>query len=191
MMSTNLQPQEAARQYARCLLRLHDLDPRGEQDLPECDSICGEMDRYWAKMTGIEQQRMKGLSEDLYALADQRSGVVMTEHQRHQWTEAGKTALATDDPPDADTALAFLRRPFPVEMPWSRTLFLQARCWETLGDPEVALVFMREAEQRDPDFAAPTLLLLQRTGRADEAAGQAERILARQRQRALELLIAG
>ncbi len=80
-------PDDPAREYARCLLRLHELDPRGEHDIPEADVICDVMDVAWRRMNGRQHRRMQGLSEDLYALADGGGiPVLMNPSEREEWS---------------------------------------------------------------------------------------------------------
>jgi hypothetical protein len=180
---------DAVHEYARCLLRLHELDPRGEKELPEVDQVCAEMDLHWARLTGVERSRVKGLSQDLYTLADGRKGTGMTPDQRREWRSAGRAVFPSDSSASADQALEFLRKPFPAEMPWSRVLFLQSRCWESLDDLDVALVFMQVAEQHDASLAGPVLALLYQTGRTELAREHAQHILHRESERAMEALV--
>lgn len=121
---------------------------------------------------------MKGLSQDLYALADGRQGIVMPPEDRQRWAREADAVLSSLFLGQVDLAFQFLRQPFPADLPQYAIPFLQARCWERLGENEVALVFMREAERLDPRQAACALNILERLGRTEEAAECADRIIA-------------
>jgi hypothetical protein len=148
--------------YARLLREVHTRIAQGKEDTPEAESLADQMDAPWFAMTSQEQARMRGLSADLHAL---RVGgpkrVDMFPDQLKAWREAARKAYARAEAGDADAALDFLRRPVPSNLPGNVIPFLQARCWEKLGDQETALVFMAEAERFDPDQAMPVLALLQ------------------------------
>jgi tetratricopeptide (TPR) repeat protein len=123
---------------------------------------------------------MRGLSTDLYALAEPMSSQVpMSPEELRKWQEqAAATRDALFGAGDVDAMLTFLRRPSPASVPWQMILFLRARCWQRLGDLETALVFMREAEKLDSHHALSVLTLLQELGRVQEAEQYANRIVA-------------
>jgi tetratricopeptide (TPR) repeat protein len=155
------------------------LDPRGERESAEYDAVCDQMDRPWNQMNGQERARVKGLSQDLYALADGRQGVAMSPEERQRWArQANEVLPLVSLAGEVDAVLDFLRQPFPNDIPPYTVPFLQGRCWERLDEDEVALVFMKEAEHFDPRQAVCVLLILQRLGRSAEAAESAERIVA-------------
>jgi hypothetical protein len=162
----NADPEAAAREYAALLLKLHHLDPRGENESPELDAICDQMDVPWRRLGSRERKRVKGLSQDLYALADGRQGVAMAPDEHASWAEQGKAALASDDP---DANLEHLRHPFPQSLPVGLVPFLQGRCWELLGNLEVALVFMREAAKTLPAARRASLNYLLCLGKNEQA----------------------
>jgi tetratricopeptide (TPR) repeat protein len=56
-------------------------------------------------------------------------------------------------------------------------VYLQARAYDDLGLPEVAVLFMQTAERLDPTYAPSTLTLLRRDGRMAEALDKADRLL--------------
>jgi hypothetical protein len=134
--------------YARRLRAVHALIAQGKGDTEEAEAIADEMDAPWYAMTKPEQERMGGLSCDLYALAEGGAKQVdMTPQVRNQWEQAAAVADAAFEAGDVDAALAFLRRPSPKGLPRYKIPFLQARCWERLGDADTAQVFMKEAER--------------------------------------------
>jgi hypothetical protein len=181
------EPDEAVRYYARLLLRLHELDPRGKEEAAELDDICDRMEGPWSRLNGLERKRMKGLSQDLYALADGRQGATMTIEEKRHWGQSGKEVLLAGDP---DAQLEHLRQPFPEGMPLGLIAFLQARCWEQLGDLEVALVFMQEAGRTIPTARLPALEYLRVLGRSDEARRLAELLIGDSKSRPMEVVLA-
>jgi hypothetical protein len=145
----------AVRIYTRLLREVHVLIGRGLGDSPQAESLVDEMDAPWYGMTDDEQLRMRRLSADLYALAEGGAKQVeMTDQELRAWKETAKNTLTALKLEDVDSALAFLRRPSPRQLPRYVVPFLQARCWEKLGDLETALVFMK-ATYADRVFALP------------------------------------
>ena len=145
-----------ARAYARLLLRLHELIAKGKGDDLEADAVRDQMDAPWHALTEAQQDRVGGLSEDLYALADNSPrSTKMSAEERQQW---GQQFRAAFDGGEWDQALALLRRP-PDDVPADHVAFFQADCWEHLGCPEVALRFMRSATRLDPAHAVSVLTL--------------------------------
>jgi hypothetical protein len=166
----------AVRAYSKLLLELDDLMAAGKGNGPEADEIRERMEQPWNALTEQERERVGGLSEDLYALADGGpKSVPMSEAERARWAQEARRVLADANQPEA--ALAFLRRPFPQGVPAYVIPFLQSRLWESLDDLEVSLRFMREAERHDPSQAIDVLILLEKLGRATEAEPYAKRIL--------------
>ncbi len=155
----------AALEYSRLLLELHERDPKGEVDSAALDAICDRMEGPWSRLTGREKKLMKGLSQDLYALADERKGVEMSMPARVNWEQQGRALQAADD---LVGLLEHLRRPFPAEMPKDLVWFLQARCWERLGFTDTALAFMQVASRTLPLGRLACLHYLSQLGRREE-----------------------
>jgi hypothetical protein len=146
----------AARVYGRLLLRLHDLIAKGQGDDPEADAVRDQMDAPWYAMTEAEQDRVGGLSEDLYAAAESNPrSVKMSAEERREWGQAFGAAFEAGD---WDRALVLLRRP-PDDVPADHVAYFQADCWERLGCPEIALRFMRAATRLNPERAVSVLTL--------------------------------
>jgi hypothetical protein len=185
-MPVTLKP-EAVNEYARLLLRMHELDPQGKNESPELDAICDQLEGPWSKMNGRERQRVKGLSQDLYALADGRRGVAMSVEERHAWGERAKVAFNSGDP---DAMLMHLRQPFPQGVPLGLTQFFQARCWEGWENLDVALTFMREAVNTVPAAGMTLMNYLERLQRNEEAAQLADRIVANPKSSLLDVYLA-
>ena len=57
-------------EYARALLRMHEIDPDGTAESPELDALCDEMESLWPKLVEAERAFVTRLSRDLYALTD-------------------------------------------------------------------------------------------------------------------------
>jgi tetratricopeptide (TPR) repeat protein len=149
------------------------------------------MEEPWDQMTEREQERMRGLSEDLYAIEDGGAKQVpMSPGDRASWASDARTAFAAYQDGDCDSTLAFLRRPAPEGMPRHAVPFMQARCWERLGEPDVAVVFMKESERHDPEQADSVLYLLQKAGRTAEAEEYARRIVAEPQSRPVAVYLA-
>jgi tetratricopeptide (TPR) repeat protein len=114
----------------------------------------------------------------------------MSQEQLAEWKRAVAETPVPGEAGDIDAALRLLRQPVPFGLPAHVIPFLQARCWERLGDLETALVFMKEADRLDPDQALSVLLLLQQLGQVDEIAAYAKRVIANPASPPLELYLA-
>jgi hypothetical protein len=181
----NTQPPVIA--YARLLLDMHRLIVEGKGDSEEAEALSDRMDAPWYAMTGQEQARMRGLATDLNALRDGGpKRVDMTPERFAAWKHTLMELFTPSAAGDPDAALGFLRGPIPSGLPGQVIPFLQARCWERLGDLETALVFMKEADRQDPGQALSVLVLLQQMGRADELPEYANRVIASPASRPLE-----
>jgi hypothetical protein len=144
----------AVRVYGRLLLFLHDLIAKGQGDDPEADAVRDQMDAPWYAMTEAEQERVGGLSEDLYALAENNPlSVKMSAEERRKW---GQEFGAAFEAGEWDRALLLLRSP-PDDVPPEHVAFFKADCWEHLGCPEVALRFMRSATRLNTAHAVSVL----------------------------------
>jgi tetratricopeptide (TPR) repeat protein len=177
--------------YARLTMEMHRLINDGKGDSEEAEALADKMDAPWYAMTAQEQSRMRGLSADLYAI---REGgpkrVMMTAEQRASWNRAIKEAYDRSETGDVDGFLSLLREPVPAGLPSQVIPFLQARCWDKLGDPETALVFMKEADRLDPNEAVSVLTLLQQLGRVDDLPQYADRVIDNPVSSSLELYLA-
>ena len=174
-MTPVVKSKEAAQEYARLLVKIHELDPRGENESAELDALCDELDYYGSQMSGRECGRVRGLSQDLYALVEGRQGVSMSPEERRQWSHRGQAALLSGD---ADAHLEHLRQPFPQDMQAGMIQFLQGRCWERLGNVEVAGIFMREAAKSIPTAKLSSMDYLRQLGQSNKPAEFAEGFIA-------------
>jgi tetratricopeptide (TPR) repeat protein len=175
--------------YARLLRELQRLADEGKADSQEAEAVTELMDAPWYAMTDQEQSRMRGLSADLYALRE--GGPKRTELNRVElatWQQKAKETFARSET-EPDAALNLLRQPVPSQLPPQFVPFLQARCWERLGDLETALVFMKEADRLGPDPLS-VLLLLQNLDRSEEVLIYANKVIANANSTPLELYLA-
>jgi tetratricopeptide (TPR) repeat protein len=175
-METVVEP--PVRVYARLLRDVHSLIRQGKGDTAEAESLADEMDGPWYSMSDQEQKRMRGLSQDLYAIAEGGAKQIdMSEEEAAKWREEAKATWLRKSTGDIDAALSFLRQPFPNSVPQYTIPFLQAICWRDLGDLETALIFMKESERLDPHQAIGVLHLLTELARKDEAESCARKML--------------
>src|SRR5437879_4699112 len=131
MTVLTVKTESAVRTHASLLLRLHALFVNGKEDDPEADAIRDQMDEPWYAMTEQEQERVGGLSEDLYTLAEGGAKAVpMSRVEQEQWEQEARAKLRVEEP---DGTLEFLRRAYPAGLPPFAIPFLQSRCWESIG----------------------------------------------------------
>ncbi len=150
MASVVLEPKSPALEYAKLLCELHGLFLVGKDEGDEAEAVRDQMDRPWYAMTPEQRLRMRGLSEDLYALAEGGPPrVAMDVAQLAAWRR--DVAEAVDG--DPDTALGLLRKPSPDALPRGTVARLQARCWERLGDPATAARFAAKLGTSDRALA--------------------------------------
>jgi tetratricopeptide (TPR) repeat protein len=179
MMAIAVTTEIAFRESARLLEKLHVLIANDKDDSDEAEALRAEMDPLWHAMTEEERDRIRGLSEDFYILAEGGAKQTpMAADEKARWTEEAASVLTRMlAGQDVDAALKFLRKPAPADQPRYIIPFMQARCWEQLDEEELALRFLKEAEHLDPHQAVCVLILLQKLGRNEDAAQYAERII--------------
>jgi tetratricopeptide (TPR) repeat protein len=150
------------------------------EDKPGAETLRAALGPIWHGATNPERERMRGLAEDLCALAGGGPKVIqMSSSDEAVWLkEAQAIRNLVLLGRDLDKALVFLRRPHPPiqaapdVLPW-----LQAKCWEQLGDDEAALVFYREAARLNRSNAAAVIIILEKLGRFEEAAAVGESVI--------------
>ena len=136
--------------YAALLLNRHDLIAHGKGDTEEADALRDRMDEPWYALSEESRQRVGGLSEDLYALAERGpKQVEMTAAEREHWSAEAKAAQDAYQKGDFDTVLRFLRQPSPRGLPPELVLRFRAKCWEGLGHSEIAARFVQAAGSID------------------------------------------
>jgi len=133
--------------FSQFLRNLHELIREGQGESAEADALRDQMDALWHGFSEQQQHRFSGLSEDLYSIAEGScSSVEMSPSDRKAWALELHQA---QNQRDWDKVLQLLRRP-PIEVPERTIRFFQSQCWEMLGDPETALVFMHAAASAEP-----------------------------------------
>ena len=177
-----LSTQSPASTYAQLLRAMHQLIREGKGDSEQAETLADQMDVPWRAMTAQEQSRLRGLASDLHTLSEGGpKRVDMTREQVAIWKSELSEALKCFEAGDLDPALNFLSRPVPSYLPSQLIPFLQARCWEKLGDLETALEFVKEADRFDPEELTSILALLQQLGPFDDLSKYAERVLENRR----------
>ncbi len=169
MASTELANGTPGRNLANLTLELHRLIALGKGDEAEADNLRAEMEAGWYQLTPEEQRRLNELSGDLYALEEPEDGQPMSAEERQKWLAEFRAA-------NSDRKLEFLRHP-PSGIARELVFFIQASCWDQLGYVEVALHFMKAAEQQNPEHAVSVPPYLEKLGRVAEAHSYANRIL--------------
>lgn len=192
MTTLTASAKDAFGRYVRLLQELHRLIAIQSDDSDVAEDIRTEMDSLWYSLTRVEQDRIGGLSEDLYILAEGGAKrTAMSKEEKKIWAEEAKAVLpGIFSGGDVDAALNFLRRPGPDDRPKWIVPFLQSRCWERLGQEDLAILFMKEAERLDPEQAVCVLILLEKYSRTEEALAYSERIVANPNASAAELYMA-
>lgn len=143
----------AALESARLRRQLHALFAQGKDEGEETKSVRDQMEGPWYAMTIQEQDRIRGLSADLYALAEGGPPrVAMSEQEIQTWKNELEECKNRYAQGDLDAWLAFWRKPRPDNFPPPHgnpafvVHFIQARCWDKYGDYETASLFMKAAE---------------------------------------------
>ncbi len=173
MSATQSPDRSPARTYARLLRQLHALIVEGKGDSSEAAALSDQMDEPGRALAAEERDRLSGLSEDLYALAEGAGQpVALSPQERRQWEEQFRQA---SDAGNWDRLLQLLSRAPREALAPDMVRFLQAECWERLGDLETALVFLQEAVRLNPQRALAVERLLGRLGRAADTATQCGR----------------
>jgi tetratricopeptide (TPR) repeat protein len=165
--------------FTQLLRQLHEFIRLAQRETPAAEAVADEMDGLWGMLSKDQRGRTRGLSEDLYALAEGGAKAVeMSPEKTEAWrAEARRVYDSLPVDLDADAALAFLRQPHPSTLPPGAIPLLQGRCWERLGDPDTALVFYREAARLDPGHSAGVISTLLNLRRYEEAVEESNKLI--------------
>lgn len=128
-------------QSLRGLHRLHALTVAGLSQSPEADALRDSLEGPWYALSEAEQQRISGLSEDLYSLSEPPAEPSPANPQA---TSRISEAFEARQAGDWDRALGLLRR-------WGRyfdpahVAYLRGSLWLEAGDAATATLFLRHA----------------------------------------------
>jgi hypothetical protein len=147
---TNRQPVEMTEHYramARGVRELHQLAACGKDDSPEADAIRDATDQPWTKLSEAERDRVRGLSDDLYSLAQPRSAVeAMTSTAQAELDEV----YAAMNDGAWDEALDLLRG-HQAHVEPALLSYLRGKIWLAAGDPPTAALFLEHAARLRPN----------------------------------------
>jgi len=167
----------AFREFVGLLRKLHELIAAGKEDDEEADAVRDQMDPLWAKMAPRQQELAKALSGNLYLLSEDVQKLSMSREERRAYSEEAKKVFREFADGKVTSALAFLNKPAPENLPAWAVFFLLGRCWERLDELDLALLFMKKAEALESRHAVSVLHVLQRLGQHAEASRYASRIV--------------
>jgi tetratricopeptide (TPR) repeat protein len=132
---------------AKGVRELHRLVRSGLEDSPEADAIRDATDGPWEALSDMERDRVRGLSEDLYAITEPNTGPLleMNPQAQAQLIEAVEARQRGD----LDRALGLLRR---LERHVAPALLhaLRGEIWLDAGDLETAEMFFASAVELEP-----------------------------------------
>jgi tetratricopeptide (TPR) repeat protein len=133
------------------LLRLHRYVLEKNDDTPEYHDLCAALEAYWHELSPFEQERMGGLSQDLYTVSDPPPSDFqpMTPDAHGELREVYESR----ERGEWDRALTLLRQ-FDKILPPPLIAYLRGTIWGGLEEPQVAVVFHERAHQLAPENAA-------------------------------------
>lgn len=137
----------------RALLQMHRLALDGQFESAAADAIRDAMDAPWEKLSESEQQRLRGLSEDLNAL-EEAPAITTTNHANQSLVQEKLNQVhQAYAHGDWDLALELIRRLHGLA---STTLLsdLRGKIWRAAGHEEVAAVFFEHASRPEPAESA-------------------------------------
>ena len=152
--------------YKRMLLKLHELDAQGKDQSLEANKIRDEMELPEQHLTEQEQERLNGLSGDLYMLV----GTEVKEPSDPNVTR--KDFFNSWQAQDWDRVLKLLQIKDILHIHEHQLAALRATCWEALGDYDVALLFIEHAiklDPKNPRYHFLKIHLLLKLGRVTDA----------------------
>jgi tetratricopeptide (TPR) repeat protein len=155
---------------------LHGLIAAGEGDSDVADALRDSMSAEYRSLSASEEDRLNGLSEDLYSLTESPAPRMQ---QTLQDKGLAQNLLRAREQYDWAAVLRALR-PLAKHFPPSQIAFQRYQAYAQLGHPEIAYLFLEHAAALDPsDFRMQHLLLdfSLKAGRAREALAKAERLL--------------
>ena len=132
----------------RGLRELHRQDVAGLQQSGEADEIRDEMDVPWAKLTEAERSRLRGLSEDLYSVAEQSPvGSPLKSLDSRSIDLLRDLNESIESSESWDQAFQELRTIADAFHPASLS-YVRGRLWNEAGDAETATIFLDHASNQ-------------------------------------------
>jgi tetratricopeptide (TPR) repeat protein len=125
------------RRHEHLLVDLHRLIAEGQGDSADADRIRDDMEARWWQLSDEEQERLEGLSADLYALNDEEVWSVVPATKAGEWRAARDQAL--ENGRWAELVQLLRHRPadvHPIYLAW-----LRYRAYAALGEWEAAAAF--------------------------------------------------
>jgi hypothetical protein len=131
------------------LHELHKLALQGQNDSAFADEIRDGLERIWHDLSAIEQDRIDGLSEDLYSISDPLQEPLPTNPQvQRKLIEVGEAREAGN----WDLALSLLRESSRHLDPALLSKF-RGEIWQAAGDEETAKLFFDHAASLVPSLS--------------------------------------
>ena len=129
---------EAFVQSVDLVLRVHQLMSAGQGESAEANRLRAASERPWYEMSDEEQDLVEGLSADLYSIGiDREDRPTVDVDNIGDFTEAIRRK-------DWSAALRFIREHDKALLP-AHAALSRAYFWSELGQPQVAIVFLKEA----------------------------------------------
>jgi tetratricopeptide (TPR) repeat protein len=176
-------------EYTRLLKELHLLAMRREADTAATEAIRDEMDLHWSELNDDEIARVKIMSADLRMIQGKETFRQVPEHERSlEWL--GPRLQDAEARRDWDTMLTLLRNG-PVFLSRDQLASIRGQCYDKLGHPDVALLFVEFAFKFAPQnvvYLVWVVDLLKLLNRTDEIVEYTNRLAASEEADSYELL---
>jgi len=165
------------REYEALLINLDRLMAEGRDETEEGESLRDRLESLHWKLTKVEQDRLRGLSADLFMLQNDEiaeplepgwTSADLEDQTREAWEQQGMERLLT------------LLRKRPTFLSEEAIASLRSYAYEKLGHLQPALLFKRHAAQLNPGELGHRIGLMElyyRLGMRDEAASEARKII--------------
>ena len=151
------------------LRRLHALALSGENESQEADAVRASLEKPWQSLSGIEQRRLTGLSEDLYSISEPPLEPKPVNPQAHRKLIELYEARQVGE---WDKALELLRR-WGLHLETKMRSYLFGAIWGEAGDFATAALFFEHAASLEPENENYACLLLNALAKSDRPAALA------------------
>ena len=164
---------------------------QGKSETDEADALRDAMEPHWHGLNEAEMERVRWLSEDLYALEGKEMLTEVSANQRtHAWLASRLQAAQENE--EWDTVLALLRYG-PEYLSSAEVAYYRGFAYSKLGIQPIALLFYEFAQQQTPfveDAIMQSMILLFFLNRTPEAIEKANRLIEGQETRPDRLFVA-